>query len=70
MRPTRLLSAGAIGVGFSGAIASVMLALKQGLVRGGVGAPESMLPTEVFFRELKARKSFSLIETIAHPLAI
>jgi lysine 6-dehydrogenase len=70
IRPNKLLSAGAIGVGYAGAIAAVMLALKQGLVRGGVGAPESTLPAEVFFKELKARKSFSLIETIAHPLAI
>ncbi len=70
IRPNKQLSAGAIGVGFAGAIASVVLALEQGLTRGGVGAPESTLPAEVFFKELRARKSFSLIETIAHPLAI
>jgi saccharopine dehydrogenase-like NADP-dependent oxidoreductase len=70
IRPNKLLSAGAIGVGFSGAIATVMLGLEQGAVRGGVGAPESTLPPEVFFKELKARKSFALTETIAHPLAI
>jgi saccharopine dehydrogenase (NAD+, L-lysine-forming) len=70
MRPTKLLSAGALGVGFTGAIASVMLAHRKTQVSAGVAAPESMLDPDVFFRELKARKQFSIVETIAHPLAI
>ncbi len=70
IRPTKLLSAGAIGVGFTGSIVSVMLGHRKSQVGAGVGAPESVLDQDVFFRELKARKVFSIVETIAHPLAI
>jgi saccharopine dehydrogenase-like NADP-dependent oxidoreductase len=70
IRPTKLLSAGSLGVGFTGAIAAVMLAHRKTQVSAGVGAPESILDHDVFFRELKARRTFSIVETIAHPLAI
>lgn len=68
IRPTKLLSAGALGVGFTGAIVAAMLVGRKTLVPGGVGAPESLLDPAVFFKELKNRKVFKLIETIAHPL--
>jgi saccharopine dehydrogenase (NAD+, L-lysine-forming) len=68
MRPTSLLSAGAMGVGFTGAIAAVMLARRRSLVPAGVGAPESILQADPFFKELAARKVFSFFETISHPL--
>ncbi|MBI3552750.1 MAG: saccharopine dehydrogenase NADP-binding domain-containing protein [Elusimicrobia bacterium] len=70
IRPTKLISAGALGVGFTGAIVSVMLGHRKSQVSAGAGAPESILDPDVFFRELKARKVFSIVETIAHPLAI
>lgn len=68
MRPTRKLSAGALGVGFTGAIAAALLAQGRTLVASGVAAPESMFDPDTFLRELKARKSFRFIETIARPL--
>ncbi len=70
IRPTRLLSAGTAGVGFPGAIAASMLCGGKTLMAAGVGAPESVLAAEAFFKELKARRVFSLIETLAHPLAL
>jgi lysine 6-dehydrogenase len=70
IRPTALLSAGAIGVGFAAAIGASMAALGQGKIRAGVAAPESALDEDVFFRELRRRKSFSLIETLSHPVAL
>lgn len=68
MRPTRLLSAGALGVGFTGAIAAVMLAQGRTLSASGVAAAESMFDPDHFFRELKARRAFRFLETIARPL--
>ena len=68
MRATRLLTAGAMGVGFSGAIAARMLVLGHVALQAGAAAPESMLDSDVFFKELKRRKVFSFQETIAHPL--
>ncbi len=70
IRPLGPLTAGAIGVGFAGAIAAGMAALGQGKMRAGAAAPETALDEDVFFRELRRRKAFSMIETIAHPLAI
>ena len=70
IRPTRALSAGTMGVGFAGSIAAVMLAEKKTLLDSGAAAPESVLNADVFFKELKARKVFSLVETIAHPLLL
>jgi saccharopine dehydrogenase-like NADP-dependent oxidoreductase len=68
IRPTRTLTAGAVGVGFAGAIAADMLA--RGLTAGSaaVAAPESLLDANVFFKELKRRGTFVFEETIAHPL--
>lgn len=62
MRNNGVLSAGAIGVGFTGAIAAGMLARNHAL-RLGAGAPESMLDSGVFFTELKNRKLFKFHET-------
>jgi saccharopine dehydrogenase-like NADP-dependent oxidoreductase len=70
MRPTKLLTAGAMGVGFSGAIASVLCATGKTKIPGGAGAPESTLDEDAFFRELRQRKIFSLHETISHPLTV
>lgn len=70
IRPLGPLSAGAIGVGWAGSIAAGMAALGQGKIRAGAAAAESALDEDVFFRELRRRKAFSMIETIAHPLAI
>lgn len=64
MRATKLLSAGAMGVGFTGAIAAGMLARGHALRPSGVAAPESMLEPTVFFRELAARKIFKFQETV------
>lgn len=69
LRPTRLLSAGALGVGFTGAIAAVMAAQGRTLARGAA-APESLYDPDPFFRELLARKTFRFNETIAHPLPL
>jgi saccharopine dehydrogenase-like NADP-dependent oxidoreductase len=69
MRHTKLLTAGAMGVGFAGAIASLLCA--EGKVKtAGAGAPESSLDEEAFFAELKRRPVFSLHETISHPLTV
>jgi saccharopine dehydrogenase-like NADP-dependent oxidoreductase len=68
MRATRYLSAGAIGVGFTGAIAAGMLVLGHTSRQAGVAAPESMLDCDTFFKELKRRKTFRFEETISHPL--
>lgn len=68
MRATKLLSAGAMGVGFTGSIVAAMLAGKKTKIAAGVGAPESVLDETIFFKELKARNVFTLNETIAHPL--
>jgi saccharopine dehydrogenase (NAD+, L-lysine-forming) len=70
IRPSGVLSAGAIGVGFAAAIGASMAALGQGKIRSGAAAPESALDEDVFFRELRRRKSFSLIETLSHPVAL
>ena len=70
LRAAKPLSAGAMGVGFAGAIAASMTAARQTRVPAGAGAPESILDHDVFFRELRRRKIFTLVETIAHPLAI
>lgn len=64
MRPTKLLTAGAMGVGFTGAIAAGMLGRGHVLQPAGVAAAESMLEPTVFFRELAARKIFEFQETI------
>ncbi|MDD5658280.1 MAG: saccharopine dehydrogenase C-terminal domain-containing protein, partial [Elusimicrobia bacterium] len=70
MAAGRSLSAGAMGVGFSAAIAADLLA--RGLACGpcGAAAPESMLDSDLFFKELKRRGVFRFEETIAHPLPI
>ena len=52
------------------AIAAAMLVEGKTRVKAGVGAPESVLETELFFKELKDRKVFSLVETVVHPLAV
>ena len=70
IRPVGGLSAGALGVGFTGAIGASMAALGQGKARCGAASSESALDEDVFFRELRRRKAFSLIETISQPLAI
>ncbi len=70
MRAAKTLSAGAMGVGFAGAIAADLLCCGRTLIAAGAGAPESVLDADSFFRELKRRKIFHLVETIAHPLAI
>jgi saccharopine dehydrogenase (NAD+, L-lysine-forming) len=70
IRPTTILSAGALGVGFAGAIAASMLLQGKVKITAGVGAPEKILVEEEFFRQLKARKAFSLVETIEHPLTL
>lgn len=70
MRPTRLLSAGAIGVGWTGAIASVLAVQGRSLIPAGVGAPESVLEPEAFFRELSDRRAFRFVETVTHPLLL
>lgn len=69
IRPTSKLSAGAMGVGFTGAIAAVMLSNKQTLQAGAAG-PESLLDPDVFFKELRQRRVFRLVETVAHPLTL
>lgn len=68
MRPTKTLTAGAMGVGFSGAIAADMLVQGRTVLAAGAAAPESMLDCDIFFKELKRRKTFKFEETIAHPL--
>ncbi|MDD5629959.1 MAG: saccharopine dehydrogenase C-terminal domain-containing protein, partial [Elusimicrobia bacterium] len=68
MRATRHLSAGAMGVGFTGAVAAEMLVLGHAAAPAGVAAPEGMLDSDVFFKELARRKVFVFKETIAHPL--
>jgi lysine 6-dehydrogenase len=70
IRPTAKLTAGAVGVGFAGAIAAGLCASGGTIIQGGAGAPESTLDQDSFFKELKARRSFSLRETIAHPLTV
>lgn len=70
IRPTRLLSAGAIGVGCAGSIAALLACAGKTKIAGGAGAPENTLDEDAFFRELRSRKAFSLIETITHPLTI
>ncbi len=67
MRPLRSLSAGAIGVGFTGAIAATMLVKGETAVLSGVGAPESTLQSDAFFGALRARKSFTFVERIEQP---
>lgn len=68
MRATRLLTAGAMGVGFTGAVAAEMLVLGHTTAPSGVAAPEGLLVSDVFFKELVRRKVFNFKETIAHPL--
>jgi saccharopine dehydrogenase-like NADP-dependent oxidoreductase len=68
LRPTKALTAGAMGVGFSGAIAASMLVSGHTVVPAGAAAPESMLDSDLFFKELKFRKTFRFEETISHPL--
>ncbi|MDE2039135.1 MAG: saccharopine dehydrogenase NADP-binding domain-containing protein [Elusimicrobia bacterium] len=68
LRPTRLLSAGTLGVGCAGAIAARLCALGKTKLRAGAGGPESVLDEAAFFSELLGRPSFSLIERTAHPL--
>lgn len=68
--PTRALSAGAMGVGFAGAIAADMLARGLTIRPSGVAAPEEMLDSELFFKELKRRGTFRFEESIVHPLPI
>jgi saccharopine dehydrogenase (NAD+, L-lysine-forming) len=69
MRPTKTLSAGALGVGFTGAIAATLAAQGKTLTHGA-GAPEALFDPDLFFRELLARKTFRFNETIAHPLPL
>lgn len=69
MRPTKALSAGALGVGFTGAIAAILAAQGKTLAHGA-GAPEALYDPDLFFRELLARKTFRFNETIAHPLPL
>lgn len=64
MRNNGILSAGAIGVGFTGSIAAGLLARNHALQPAGVAAPESMLEPTAFFRELTNRKLFTFHETI------
>jgi len=68
MRATRLLTAGAMGVGFTGAVAAEMLTLGHTTSPAGVSAPEGLLVSDVFFKELERRKVFRFKETITHPL--
>jgi saccharopine dehydrogenase-like NADP-dependent oxidoreductase len=68
LRATRLLTAGAMGVGFAGAVAAEMLALERTTAPAGAAAPEGMLDSGAFFKELVRRKVFRFKETIAHPL--
>jgi saccharopine dehydrogenase (NAD+, L-lysine-forming) len=68
MRATKALSAGAMGVGFAGGIATTMVAAGQTLMPAGVAAPESMLQADAFFAELRARTAFSLVETVVQPV--
>lgn len=70
MTPTKLLSAGAIGVGWTGAIAAVMAVRGKTLAPNGVGAPENLLEPGAFFRELNARRTFRFVETLTHPLLL
>ena len=70
MRATKLLTAGAMGVGFAGAIAAILCATGKTKLVGGAAAPESALDEDAFFAELKKRKIFSLHETISHPLTV
>ncbi len=68
MRATRLLTAGAMGVGFAGAVAAEMLVLGHTTAPAGVSAPEGLLDSDVFFKGLMRRKVFLFKETITHPL--
>ncbi|MBI5631604.1 MAG: saccharopine dehydrogenase NADP-binding domain-containing protein [Elusimicrobia bacterium] len=70
IRPSRTLSAGAMGVGFSAAIAADLILRGETLLPWGVAAPEGTLSPKGFFRELKARKVFSLREMMEHPLTL
>lgn len=70
MRPNAKLSAGAIGVGFAGSIAALLLLRRRALIRAGAAAPESVLEPEAFFRALKERRQFTFSETAARPLAM
>lgn len=69
MRPNAKLSAGAIGVGFAGSLASLMLLRRQTL-RHGAAAPESLLEPDAFFKGLRERRQFTFSETVAQPLAM
>jgi saccharopine dehydrogenase (NAD+, L-lysine-forming) len=68
MRATRLLSAGAMGVGFSSSVAAEMLVLGHTKAPAGASAPEGLLDSDVYFKELVRRKVFHFKETIAHPM--
>lgn len=67
IRPLGSLSAGAIGVGFTGAVAAAMLVGGETKVLSGVGAPESVLQPDPFFAALRSRKAFSFVERIEQP---
>jgi lysine 6-dehydrogenase len=70
MRPTKTLSAGALGVGFTGSIAATLAVQGRTLIPGGAGAAEAVYDPDVFLKELLARKAFQFNETIAHPLPL
>ncbi|MBI3548106.1 MAG: saccharopine dehydrogenase NADP-binding domain-containing protein [Elusimicrobia bacterium] len=62
IRPTRLLSAGAMGVGYAASIAAHLLAAGRTLLPGGAAAPERVFAPEYFFAELGMRKVFRMFE--------
>ena len=68
MRPTKALTAGAMGVGFSVAVAADLLVSGRVQKPAGAAAPESMLDGDAFFKELGRRPPFRFLETITHPL--
>ncbi len=70
MRPQPPLSAGALGVGYTGSIASLLALAGSTQSPGGVGGPEGMLDSDAFFRELRRRGAFRLTETVERALSL
>ena len=67
IRPTKTLTAGAVGVGFTASIAAMLICDGKTKQRSGVAAPESALDEISFFAELK-RRPFTLTATTTEPL--